>query len=190
MLKRDKLARVGRGRVVFGFVLIILMGFLAIIIQGMFPEIFGIRIEWLFIFFIYVGIYKSPGLSIFITATLGLIYDLTSSAPVGQGFFCAFYAMGVARIISSIIYVNRPGIMFLTTATVTLSLNLILLLIFLISSYKVGSASLLLRFVVFSSFLTALISVPLFSLIKYIDPERGGYYLTRFMREEKVVPLL
>ena len=190
MLKRETLARVSGGRAVFGFVLIIFLGFFAIIIQGVIPEIFGFRVEWLLIFFIYVGIYKSPGLSIIITATLGLLYDLMSSAPVGQGFFCAFYSMGAARIISSIIYANRLGIMFLTTAAVTLSLNLILILIFLVSLNKVGSVSLLIRFIVPSSFLTAAISVPLFSLLKYIDPERGGYYLTRFMREEKEFPLL
>ena len=190
MMKRDKLARVSGGKVVFGFVLFILMGFFAIIVQGAVPEIFGFRVEWLLIFFIYVGIYKSPGLSFLITMTLGLLYDLMSSAPVGQGFFYAFYAMGAARIISSIIYANRLGIMFLTTAAVTLSLNLILILIFLVSPFKVGSVSLLLRFIVPSSFLTAAISVPLFFLIKYIDPERGGYYLTRFMREEKEFPLL
>ncbi|MBN1574110.1 MAG: hypothetical protein JW984_13015 [Deltaproteobacteria bacterium] len=190
MNKADKYVRMSRGRRIVGFILFIPLGFLAVVVQGVVPELFGIRVEWFFIFIIYVGIYKSPGLCFLITAVLGLLFDLSSSAPTGQGFFCAFYAMGAARVISSLIYADRPLIMFLTTAAITLSLNAILVTVFLLSRFAAGEIDLLLRHIVFSSLLTAAVSVPLFLIIKFIDPERGGYYFTRFMREEEEIPLI
>lgn len=190
MKEENKYVRMSRGRKVLGFILFIPLGFLVIIIQGVVPDIFGIRVEWFLIFLIYVGIYKSPALCLVISTILGILFDLASSAPVGQGFFCALYAMGAARVISSIIYADRLTMMFLTTTVVMLSLNIILVLVFIVSPFNAGSALSFLRIAIPSSLLTACISVPLFLFIKFLDPERGGYYLTRFMREEEEIPLI
>ncbi len=190
MNKADKYIKMSRGRRIFGFILFIPLGFLAVVIQGLVSELFGIRVEWFFVFIIYVGIYKSPGLCFLITAVLGLVFDLSSSAPAGQGFFCAFFAMGAARIISGLIYADRPLIMFLTTAAITLGLNVILVLVFALTQFRAGDAAYFIRFAVSSSLLTAILSVPLFLVIKFIDPEWGGYYFTRFMREEEEIPLI
>ena len=190
MNKAGKYIKMSRGRRIFSFILFIPLGFLAVVVQGLVPELFGIRVEWFFIFIIYVGIYKSPGLCFLITAVLGLLFDLSSSSPVGQGFFCTFFVMGAARVISSLIYADKPITMFLTTAGVTLSLNVILIIVFVLTQFRAGGATYFIRFAVSSSLLTAVISVPLFLLIKFIDPERGGYYFTRFMREEEEIPLI
>jgi rod shape-determining protein MreD len=190
MNRADKYVRMSRGRRIVGFILFIPLGFLAVVIQGLVPELFGVRVEWFLIFIVYVGIYKSPGLCLIITAVLGLIFDLSSSSPVGQGFFCAFFAMGAARVISSLIYADRPPIMFLTTAAITLGLNAILVVIFLLTRFGAGEIGFIFRHAFFSSLLTAILSVPLFLIIKFIDPERGGYYFTRFMREEEEIPLI
>lgn len=186
----DKYVRMSRGRKIFGFILFIPLGTLFIVIQGVIPEIFGIRVEWFLIFLVYVGIYKSPALCLLITTILGLLFDLTSSAPVGEAFFCALYAMGAARVISSIIYADRLVMMFLTTTVVMLSLNIVLFLVFIISPLNAGGTLSFLSIAAPSSLLTALISVPLILFIKLLDPERGGYYLTRFMREEEEIPLV
>lgn len=190
MNRADKYIKMSRGRRIVGFILFIPLGFLAVVVQGLVPEIFGIRVEWFFIFIIYVGIYKSPGLCLLITAVLGLLFDLSSSAPAGQGIFCAFFSMGAARVISSLIYADRPPIMFLTTAAITLGMNAILVIIFLLNRFGAGEIGPLFRHAVSSSLLTAILSVPLFLIIKFIDPERGGYYFTRFMREEEEIPLI
>jgi hypothetical protein len=41
-----------------------------------------------------------------------------------------------------------------------------------------------------SSGCTALVGVGLLAFFKRVDPERGGYYLTRFMPERREAPLI
>jgi rod shape-determining protein MreD len=139
---------------------------------------------------IYIGIYKSPGTSVLITLILGLLLDLYSGAVFGEGLFCAFFVMGYSRLISRLVYVDRPIMLFPATLVTVLSLLGVLAVITLLWGKVVGTFGSFAVSSCLSALLTALIGLVLLPFLKIIDPERGGYYLTRFMREEWGEPLV
>jgi rod shape-determining protein MreD len=183
--------RESRGRRYLGFLLFLLIGAIVLILQGVLPNIRGIRIEWFFLVIVYVGIYKPPAMSVLLTFLLGILLDLYSGGVFGTGLFCSFFVMGASRLISRIIYAERTLVLFVIAAVVSFFLNLVVLSA--VASW--GGASVvsfgwfILRATA-SAFMTALAGIIFLPLLKYIDPERGGYYLARFMREERGEPLV
>jgi len=171
-----------------GFLLFIFIGSVALLVQGM--NVRGIRIEWLLLVVIYVGVYKSPGTGVLITLILGLLLDLYSGAALGEGLFCAFFVMGCVRLVSRMIYVDRPILLFAAALVTILSLYCVLAVITLLWGKGVGSFGSFIVTSCVSALLTALVGIVLLPVFKFIDPERGGYYLTRFMREEWGEPLV
>jgi rod shape-determining protein MreD len=167
-----------------GFFLFVLIGSAALIAQGIFPDIRGIRAEWFLLVIIYIGIYKSPGTGVLITFTLGLLLDLYSGTVFGEGLFCTFFVMGYCRLISRMVYVDRLLMLFPTTLVTVLSLFCVLAVITLLWGKNVGTFGSFITASSLSALLTALIGLIILPILKFIDPERGGYYLTRFMREE------
>jgi rod shape-determining protein MreD len=173
-----------------GFLLFVLIGSLILIFQGIMPDIRDIRIEWFLLVIIYVGIYKSPGTGVLITLILGLLLDLYSGAVFGEGLFCTFFVMGYSRLVSRMVYVDRLAMLFFATLVTVFSLSCVLAVITLLWGKEVGTFGSFIVTSCLSSLLTALAGLILLPLLKYIDPERGGYYLTRFMREEWGEPLV
>ncbi len=190
MNDRNDVIRGSRTRKYLGFLLFILIGSATLIVQGIIPDIRGIRTEWFLLVIIYVGIYKSPGTSVLITLILGLLLDLYSGAVFGEGLFCTFFVMGYSRLTSRIVYVDRPLMLLLATLVTVLSLFCVLAVITLLWGKAVGTFGSFIVASGLSALLTALVGLILLPLLKFIDPERGGYYLTRFMREEWGQPLV
>jgi rod shape-determining protein MreD len=173
-----------------GFVLFCLIGALTIVVQGVVPEIGWVRVQWFFLVIAYVGIYKPPGMSVILTTVLGLLLDLYSGARLGEGLFCSFFVMGGARLVSRIIYADKPLVQFSIVLAVLLALFGILSVMTLLEGLWVGGGGSFIVTSLLSALATALFGVPSFFLLKRVDPERGGYYLTRFMREEHEAPLV
>lgn len=187
---RKNVIRESRTRKYVGFLLFVLIGSATLIVQGIMPDIREIRTEWFLLVIIYVGIYKSPGTGVLITLILGLLLDLYSGSVFGEGLFCTFFVMGYSRLVSRMVYVDRPLMLFLATLVTVLSLFCVLAVITLLWGKEVGTFG---SFIVTSclcALLTALMGLIFLPLLKFIDPERGGYYLTRFMREEWGEPLV
>jgi len=173
-----------------GFLLFIVIGVATLIIQGVMPGIRGIRAEWFLLVVIYIGIYKSPGTGVLITLMLGLFLDLYTGATFGEGLFCSFFVMGCSRIVSRIIYADRPFMLFLTALVTTILLYCVLAIMTLLWGKEVGTFGSFVLTTFLSALLTAVVGLALLPLLKIVDPERGGYYLTRFMREEWGEPLV
>jgi rod shape-determining protein MreD len=190
MNDRKDVIRQSETRKYLGFLLFILVGSAALIAQGIVADVRGIRIEWLLLVVVYVGVYKSPGTGVLITLILGLLLDLYSGAVFGEGLFCAFFVMGYARLVSRMVYVDRIPLLFLAALATMLSLYCVLAVITLLWGKAVGTFGSFAVMSCLSAFLTALAGVILLPILKFIDPERGGYYLTRFMREEWGEPLV
>jgi rod shape-determining protein MreD len=190
MNDRKDVIREGGIRKYLGFFLFVLIGSAALIFQGIIPDIRGIRTEWLLLVIIYVGIYKSPGTGVLITLILGLLLDLYSGAVFGEGLFCAFFVMGYSRLVSRMVYVDRPLMLFPAMLATVFSLFCVLAIITLLWGKAAGTFGSLIVESCLSALLTALMGLILLPLLKFIDPERGGYYLTRFMREEWGEPLV
>ncbi len=182
--------RESRGRKYLGFLLFIIIGTAVLLVQGVLPGIRGIGAEWFFLVIIYVGIYKSPGTSVLITTILGLLFDFYSGSSFGEGLFCCFFVMGSSRVISRVIYADRPLVFSSIACIVSFSLSIVLSLVTLLWGLSVGRFGSVITAALFTAFLTALVSIPFLPLLKFVDPERGGYYLTRFMREEWGEPLV
>ncbi len=190
MSDKKNVIRQSGTRKYLGFFLFVLLGTAALIVQGIAADVRGIRIEWLLLVVIYVGVYKSPGTGVLIGLILGLLLDLYSGAVLGEGLFCVFFVMGYARLISRMIYVNRPALMFPAIVATILSLYGVLAVITLLWGKAVGTFGSFVVTSCLSALLTALMGVLLLPVLKFFDPERGGYYLTRFMREEWGEPLV
>jgi len=73
---------------------------------------------------------------------------------------------------------------------VSLALSGVLSVMAILEGLWVGWAGSFIVNALLSALATALAGVPCLFLLKLVDPERGGYYLTRFMREEHGVPLV
>lgn len=187
---KKNLIRGGRGRQFFSFLLLILLGLLVLIAQGIIPDIWGVRIEWFLIVIIYVGIYKSLWAGVLIATILGISLDFYSGTNFGEGLFSAFFVMGAARIVSSISYVDKTPIQFVCVFVVIMGLYATLALFFLLLGFYVGPFGYFLYMSFSSSIASAAVGVLLLRFLKLIDPERGGYYLTRFMTEEREIPLI
>ena len=182
--------RWGGGRQFLSFLLFVPLGLLALIAQGIIPDIWGVRIEWFLIVIIYVGIYKSLGMGVLIATILGLSLDFFSGTNFGEGLFSAYFVMGAARIVSSMIYADKTSIQFICVSVVIMGLYAILAILFLLLGIYVGSFGHFLYISISSSVASAVVGVLLLRLLKLIDPDRGGYYLTRFMAEEREIPLI
>jgi len=182
--------RESRTRKYLGFLLFILIGIVILVVQGIVPDIRGIRIEWLLLLVIYVGIYKSPGTGVLISLILGLLLDLYSGTVFGEGVFCTFFVMGYSRLVSRMVYVDRPLMFFIAALATVFSLLCALAVITLLWGGQAGTFGSFIVGSSLSALLTALAGLIFLPLLKYIDPERGGYYLTRFMREEWGEPLV
>jgi rod shape-determining protein MreD len=190
MNDRKNVIRQSKTRKYLGFFLFVLFGAAALIVQGIGADVRGIRIESLLLVVIYIGVYKSPGTGVLITLILGLLLDLYSGAVFGEGLFCAFFVMGYARLISRMIYVNRPLLLFPAILVTMLSLYCVLAVVTLLWGKTVGTFGSFVVTSCLSAFMTAITGVIVLPMLKFFDPERGGYYLTRFMREEWGEPLV
>lgn len=190
MNEKKNVIRQSGTRKYLGFFLFILVGTAALIVQGIITDVRGVRIEWFLLVIIYVGVYKSPGTGVLITLILGLLLDLYSGAVVGEGLFCAFFVMGYARLISRMAYVDRPALLFLSALATIFSLYCVLAVIVLLWGKLVGTFGSFIVSAGLSAILTAVSGIILLPVLKFIDPERGGYYLTHFMREEWGEPLV
>jgi rod shape-determining protein MreD len=182
--------RQSRTRKYLGFLLFVLIGSAILVVQGIVPDIRGIRIEWLLLIVVYVGVYKSPGTGVLISLILGLLLDLYSGTVFGEGVFCTFFVMGFSRLVSRMIYVDRPLMLFVASLASIFSLLCVLAVITLLWGRDAGTFGSFIVRSSLSSLVTALAGLVLLPLLKRIDPERGGYYLTRFMREEWGEPLV
>jgi len=180
----------GKGRRAMSLVLFFLLGYFAIVIQGVVGECRGVRVEWLMILVVYLGVYKSPGVSMFLTVVLGVILDMSSASFFGEGIVSTLWVMLIARGVSRLIYADRPVIQFLILAGSLLSLGGLLLFLYGVMDVSVGAGSRVFTGFLLTSGLSAVIGVGLLVLFKRIDPERGGYYLTRFMPERREDPLI
>jgi len=180
----------GRWRRAASLVLFLLFGFFAIVLQGVMGEYRGVRVEWLMILVVYLGIYKSPGLSIFLTVLLGVMLDMSSTSFFGEGLVSTLWVMLLSRGVSRLIYADRPVVQFLILAGAVLSLGGVLLFIYGVMDVSFGTSSNIFTLLLFSSGITAFVGVFLLFFLKRIDPEQGGYYLTRFMPERREEPLI
>lgn len=180
----------GKGRRAMSLVLFALLGFFAVVLVGVMGEYRGVRVEWLMILIVYLGVYKSPGLSMFLTVLLGVMLDMSSASFFGEGIVSTLWVMLIARGVSRLIYADRPIVQFLILAGSVLSLGGLLFLLYGVMNVPFGTDSQVFIRLLSTSGLTALIGVGLLSLFKRIDPERGGYYLTRFMPERREAPLI
>ena len=180
----------GKGRQAASLVLFFLLGLLAIALLGVTGEYRGVRVEWLMILVVYLGIYKSPGLSMFLTVLLGIMLDLSSVSFLGEGLVSAIWVMLIARGVSRLIYADRPVVQFLILAGSVLSLGGVLFFLYGVMDVPCGTSGRIFTRLLFSSGITALVGVGLLFLFKRVDPERGGYYLTRFMPERREAPLI
>ncbi|MBN1881185.1 MAG: rod shape-determining protein MreD [Deltaproteobacteria bacterium] len=180
----------GKGRLAVSLVLFFLLGFLAVILSGVIGEYRGVRVEWLMILVVYLGIYKSPGLSVFLTLLLGVILDMSSASFFGEGLVSTIWVMLIARGVSRLIYADRPVMQFLILAACVMSLGGVLCFLYGIMDVSCGASARIFTRLLFSSGVTAFVGVGLLALLKRIDPERGGYYLTRFMPERREAPLI
>jgi len=180
----------GKGRWVVSLVLFILIGFFAVVLQGVMGDYRGVRVEWLMILVVYLGIYKSPGLSMFLTMFLGVMLDMSSVSFFGEGLVSTLWVMLIARGVSQLIYADRPVMQFLILTGSVLSLGGVLFFLYGMMDVSFGTSSQIFTRLLLSSGLTALVGVGLLAFFKRIDPERGGYYLTRFMPERQEAPLI
>ncbi len=190
MNENKTVIREGGTRKYLGFLLFIIIGAAALIIQGVMPDIRGVRAEWFLLVVIYIGIYKSPGTGVLITLVLGLLLDLYTGATFGEGLFCAFFVMGCSRLVSRIVYADRPLMLFPVALVTIILLHCVLAIMSLLWGKEVGTFGSFVAMTFFSSLFTALVGLVFLPLLKIVDPERGGYYLTRFMREEWGEPLV
>jgi rod shape-determining protein MreD len=190
MNESKTVSREDRTRKYLGFFLFIAIGAFALIIEGVMPGIGGVRAELLLLVVIYIGIYKSPGTGVLITLVLGLLVDLYSGAPFGEGVFYSFLAMGCSRLVSRIVYANRPFMLFIITLVTVILIHGILAIVTLLWGKHVGTFGSFALTTFLSALFTAAAGLAVLPLLKIIDPERGGYYLTRFMREEWGEPLV
>ena len=184
------LIRESKGRQVFSFFIFIFLGIISIFIISVLPEVFGVRVEWFVIVMVYIGIYKPPFAAISLTIILGLLLDNLTGAPFGEGFFTAIFSMNATRIISRVIYADRPVTRFFTLMIVLSGLHLCFAIIIISLGLNISSVRTFLISALPSILITAVIGVPILGFIKKIDPERGGYYLARFMREERTQSLV
>lgn len=187
---KKTIVRGGGGRQLLSFLLFVPLGLLAMIAQGIIPDIWGVRIEWLLVVIIYIGIYKSLGVGVLIATILGLSLDFFSGTNFGEGLFSAYFVLGAARTISSMIYADKTSIQFVCVSVVIMGLYVILAIIFLLLGIYVGPFGHFLYISISSSVVSATVGILLLRFLKLIDPDRGGYYLTRFMAEEREVPLI
>jgi len=190
MKGKKNVIRQSRTRKYLGFLLFVLIGSLVLIVRGIIPGVRGIRIEWFLLVIIYIGIYKSPGAGILITLILGILLDLYSGAVIGEGLFCACFVMGYSRLVSRMVYVDRPHMLLVTTLVTLFTLSCVLAVITLLWGKETGTFGSFIVQSCLSALLTSLAGLIFLPLLKYMDPERGGYYLTRFMREEWGEPLV
>jgi cell shape-determining protein MreD len=180
----------GRWRRAASLVLFLLLGFFAVILQGVMGDYRGVRVEWLMILVAYLGIYKSPGLSIFLTVFLGIMLDMSSASFFGEGLVSTLWVMLLSRGVSRLIYADRPVVQFLILAGAVLSLGGVLFFLYGIMDVPFGTSAKIFTRLSLSSGVTALVGVFLLFFFKRIDPERGGYYLTQFMPERREEPLI
>ena len=171
-------------------VLFLLLGLFSIVLQGMMGEYRGVRVEWLMILVVYLGVYKSPGLSVFLTVLLGVMLDLSSASFFGEGIVSTVWVMLIARGVSRLIYADRPVVQFLILVGSVLSLGGLLFFLYGSMDVSFGTSSGIFTRLVLTSGLTAVVGVGFLILFKCIDPERGRYYLTRFMEERREAPLI
>ncbi len=148
-------------------------GAAALIVQGIAADVRGIRIEWLLLVIVYIGVYKSPGTGVLISLILGLLLDLYSGAVLGEGLFCVFFVMGYARLISRMIYVDRLTLMFPAILATMFSLYGVLAVITLLWGKTVGTFGSFIVTSCLSALLTALAGVLLLPVLKYFDPGTG-----------------
>ena len=120
----------GRGRRAASFVLFLLFGFFAIVLQGVMGELHGVRVEWVMILVVYLGVYKSPGVSVFLTMLLGVMLDMASASFFGEGLVSTLWVMLIARGVSRLIYADRPVVQFLILAGSVLSLGGVLFFLY------------------------------------------------------------
>jgi rod shape-determining protein MreD len=186
----ERAAPESRGRLMYMFFLFFLIGIFALVIQSAVPALFPMPIQWLLILIIYLGIYKSLGIGLFLTIILGLCFDFWSGGTFGEGLFSALFIFGLSRGISGTIYADRPLVQFLIIFGTLVGLFGCLSLLFSLSGVPVGSIKTLGTRVLLSSLLSAVVGTPLLWVCKAIDPQRGGYYLARFMEEEREEPLI
>ena len=180
----------GKGGGIVSFVLVLLCGIIAQVFEGICKLPGGLAIHLMFILLVYVGIYKSPGVSMGLAVIFGLLLELFSGASIGQGLFSSFFIVGVSWVISGAIYADRIIIRFFTIGTATFSIYPALLFIHAVFDRPLGNVYQIIYGALLSSIMTASAGILLIQGIKYLDPDRGGYYLTRFMREERMIPLV